>query len=440
MNRRASWLLFVVVLFQASGCAHRTPVLEPLRTIAEKTPVVLIPGITGSQLRNRETGEVLWGTARAFFAPRDGGYALARPIGAGAEDVLEAFAPLREIKLLGICKVDIYASLARLMESNGYREGDLDDPRPGETFFFFPYDWRYGAVRAAHELTEKLERLRQVRGTARLHVTLVGQSNAGRIARYFVKYGGASLEEAEAGRARRPPGIEVDKLILVGTANGGGLRTLDDLHRGRRYIPWIGRKLQPETIFTMESVYEELPFYHEDLFFDSDGGMLDVDVADAASWKSYGWSIYRRDARERTRASGRTDLFGDEGDRAAFLAEALDRAKRLHRLLMLDVRDLGPTRYYSVQSRSEPTPERALLDPDLGRRARYRALAEAPGDGHATLGSQMWLSPRESAALAREPVYVAAEHRRIVLSRAAQRSILEFLLDGAAPAAPLAVR
>jgi hypothetical protein len=438
---RNAVLLIVALASVAFGCApRRVPVLEPLQAIEEKTPVVLIAGITGSMLRDRETGKVQWGNARRFFVPHDGGYAIARPIAPGVEDRLEAFAPILTVKLLGIWKFDVYAQLVRLMEANGYRMGDLDDPRPEDDFFFFSYDWRYGNVRAAEDLARKLEELRRVRGEETLEVSFVCQSNAARIARYFVKYGGGSLEQAESGTAKRPAAIEVDKLILLGTANGGGLRVLNDLHRGRRYVRPFGRKLRPETVFTMWSVYEALPAYHEDLFIDATGRTLDVDLFDPENWKRYGWSVYRPKVRNRLHGTGRTELFGQQQERDAFLVEALGRAQRLHRLLEADVEDFGETRYYSIQARDEPTPARALLEPD-GEKWRMRVsldksgrkrwpMSHTDGDGFATLDSQMWLSPQERDALAHEPVFVDTTHRKIVLDGEAHRRILEFLLDG----------
>jgi hypothetical protein len=410
-------------------------VLEPLVALADRTPLVIIPGITGSKLRDRDSGEIAWGSARGFFFPHDGGHALARPIPSGTADALEAAGPILRVELLGIWKIDVYASLARLLEANGYRLGRLDDPRPDDTFFFFSYDWRQSNVSAVRALADQLENLRRVRGEDTLRVDLLCQSNAARIARYFLKYGPASLDEAERAAARRPPEIEVDKLILLGTANGGGLRTLRDLNRGRKYVALVGRKLQPETIFTMWSVYEALPFYGSGWFIDAAGRPVDADLGDAHDWRRFGWSIYGHAAAKRLRQARRADLFGDEVQRFEFLSEALARAGRLHRALVADVADPADTRYYSIQSKSQPTPERARLR-RRGDRWRTDFTADrrgpavhVPGDGHATLASQSWLSPQELDAFAREPAYVDAEHRKIVLSREAHLRILEFLLD-----------
>jgi len=431
-------IFLVAVALLAPACSRRPPVLEPLVELDSRTPVVMIPGITGSKLRDRETGKVVWGNSRSIFAPRDGGRALMLPIGA-EEDRLEAFAPILKFTLLGIWRVDIYRPIQRMMLANGYTLGDLAAPRPGEDFFFFPYDWRQGNVRAARELVDRLEALRVARGEEVLHVNLVCQSNAARIARYLVKYGAGSLDEAERGTASRPPRIAVDKIILLGTANGGALRTLDDLHGGKRYVAGIGRKLRPESIFTMWSLYEALPFYRDDFFFDAENRILDARLSDAFDWQRYGWAIFSEEASRRADRAERPELFGDRAERLTFVAEALERARRLHRLLIADVDGFGPTAYYSIQNDSRPTPSRALLTPDGdgwktriqfgGRKSDRRPLAQEPGDGHATLESQLRLSPQEAEALAHEPVYVSYEHRKIVIDPETLRWLLEFLLD-----------
>ncbi len=418
--------------------------LEPLREREDRTPVVLIPGITGSKLRVRETGQVVLGDAHGFFFPRDGGLLTALPIDQqdGSPDALEAFEAVTRVKILGL-KIDIYASLIKLMEQNGYRSGDLSDPRPEDNFFLFPYDWRHGNIRGAQELARQLERLRDARGQPTLSVNLICQSNAARIARWFVKYGTATLEEAEAGIARHPPGIEIEKLIMVGAANGGAMKTLQIMNRGRIYVPLVGRRFQPETLFTFESLYEALPAYRDDLFVDHDGRPVDVDLFDADNWERFGWSIYSPEVRRRIERAGRPDLFADAERREAFLRRSLDRARRFQRLLVQDTERPDGTRYYLIGNVYVPTPERAVLVPRRDgswrtlfsgdRRVRRDAyllgLASAPGDGHVSRPSRQTLSPREAAALAGRSVNVDEQHRKIILDRTAHRLILEALLD-----------
>ena len=105
------------------------------------------------------------------------------------------------------------------------------------------------------------------------------------------------------------------------------------------------------------------------------------------------------------------------------------------------MRDLscGDTRVYLVQNVHEPTPDRAVLvrgedgawrtlftgDPELLARPELHALASAPGDGHATRASQLWLSPQERAAMVGEPFDIEGGHFDIVLAAETRRHLLE---------------
>jgi hypothetical protein len=63
--------------------------------------------------------------------------------------------------------------------------------------------------------------------------------------------------------------------------------------------------------------------------------------------------------------------------------------------------------------------------------SKLRALATAPGDGHASVSSQLWLSPQESSAMPRPPYYVEGGHFELIRDPATRRHLLEAL--GAAP-------
>ncbi len=447
-RRLLSFILPAAVLL-AVGCSQIVVPLEPALVVAgEQVPVVLVPGITGTALRDPPTGKLVWGDGLAVIRPHDGGYALAKPIRDGDRRRGGSLEPTGVVEAvrLGPINKEVYGPIIRLLERHGYRRGDLESPRSGDALFPFGYDWRDENAVIAARLAERLEGLRLARGEGSLRVDLVCQSNGAHVCRWFAKYGGASLEEAEAGIAGPPPGIQVRKLILVSSSNGGSIENLSWLNRGRRYVPLIGRRWTPEAIMTIRAVFEDLPVYRQDLFLDGAGEPLAVDLFDPDTWRRYGWSVYSPRIDRRIERSGREDLFGDRAARQAFLARALDRARRFHRLLRADVEGFDGVRYYMIQNVASETPSRAVLerrgsgwrtrfvgDRWLERRPELKRLAVALGDGHATVDSQLWMSPQERLALAAEPAEVDGDHFELILEPAAQRRLLAYLGDRPKP-------
>ncbi|HVR28523.1 MAG TPA: hypothetical protein VMS86_03220 [Thermoanaerobaculia bacterium] len=420
---------------------HRDPELE-LRPPGSSV-VVLVPGATGSLLRQPD-GPVVWGRGLDVLLPRDGGYALVRPVAAaGAQAPLEALAVIERIRLAGVVRKPVYEPLLRALEALGYRRGELSCPRCDGTLLPFAWDWRSSHASAAAHLAESLEAVRRARGLEVLPVALVCQSSGAHLCRFFAKYGGASLEDVEAGHAAPPERIAVTRLVLVGSSNGGGLRVLRELDRGRRYVPIIGRKFQPETLFTFPSLYEDLPAYRADLFVDRAGRALDIDLYEAANWTTYGWSAFGAAARRRLARLEDHSPFGTEAQRLDYLRSTLDRAQRFQRALLADAGwSRGPS-YHLIQGRSDPaTPERAVLaraggawrllfagDAAVDRDPLLRHLATGVGDGHATLASQLWLGPEETAALAGPPVYVPGAHFEMILSSQALAALATALAE-----------
>lgn len=432
--------------------------MTPRADAAERVPVVLVPGISGSALRDRASGEIRWGRGPEVIGPKDGGYSLALPIpsaeATGGRDPaleavgLEAISVIDTLSIFGgLVKKPVYGPVLRTLEANGWTRGDLDAPSAGADLYAFAYDWRQDNLKTVSELLERLRALAASHRVGRpdepFIVDLICQSNGAHLCRYLMKYGDASLDEAEAGRARPPAGLHFRKVVLVGTSNGGSLRILREVHRGRRYVPVIGRKIQPETLFTMPAILQDLPGYTPHPFVDERGRRLDVDLFDAETWRLYGFSVFTDEVR--ARMARRPDLFGSEVERFAYLQRNLDRGRRLHSLLARDVpRDVAPfdTAYYLLQNGYDPSPELAVLrraatagghellftgDDELEDDEFLHYLVSSPGDGHATYDSQRALSRQEVDAIAAPPFLVRGGHFELILDPATLRRMVDFL-------------
>lgn len=444
----------IVVLFAwlVVGCGgYETPIVAPLgpAEAAPRVPVVLVPGISGSVLRDVESGETIWGRGPEVLGPHDGGYGFAISLVDGAEPrAVEAVEPIGELKLFGgLVKKPVYGPVLDTLASNGWTRGDLRAPSTDANLYAFAYDWRRDNLEAVGELLERLLALADARGATDdepLQVDLICQSNGAHVCRYLNKYGDAPLDAALDGTAEPPRRIHVRKLVLVGSSNGGSVRILREVHRGRRYVPLIGRYMQPETLFTLPAILQDLPAFQERPFVDGRGRSLDVDLFDAETWRTYGFSVFTDEARKRM--ARRPDLFGTEDDRVAYLSRQLDRARKLHEALSRDTpttTETYSTAFYLLQSGYGPSPERAVLraaqdspgghellftgDKELEDDPYLHYLVSSPGDGHATYDSQRALSPQEVDALAAPAYLVDGSHFEMILDPATLRRLVEFL-------------
>jgi heat shock protein HslJ/pimeloyl-ACP methyl ester carboxylesterase len=301
----------------------------------DKTPVIIIPGITGSELINQKTGEVVW-----YRAPRPSGDGLRLPVSADLSKVRDNLVPrdiLRSVKLGIFPRVDVYEGLIHALETKaGYHEESWDAPSAsaGErSIFVFPYDWRLDNVANARLLVQKIIRLRAKLKLPKLKFNVIAHSMGGIIARYAAMYGDANL--AAAGRKQQSTwagAVYFDKLVLLGTPNEGSALTLGGMLNWVPItginidLPWI-QKLSKFDLFTLPSAYQLLPAPGTFRVMNEDLEPMDIDVYDPAEWTKYGWNVIHEkgfdkqfNAQERTAAP-------------VFFAKMLDRAKRLHEAL-----------------------------------------------------------------------------------------------------------
>src|SRR5215218_7737277 len=223
------------------GCgARRTPDLGRVFAGAAgrkgKRPVIVIPGILGSRIVNRRTGEVVWPSA--FRSDVDGLSLPATPDLAANRDELVAARIVEAAKLARIApEVYVYHHLLRALEDyGGYREGDWANPPEGgdqDTFYVFAYDWRRDNVESARLLAKRVEALKLKLGRPDLRFNVIAHSMGGLIARYAAMYGDRDLP---AGNEKPSPdwagARDFNKIFMFGTPNEGSMQALEVVLKG----------------------------------------------------------------------------------------------------------------------------------------------------------------------------------------------------------------
>jgi len=188
-------LMAILLLLVLGGCAGiAKPDLHRLYASSSKgsqqPPVVIVPGLMGSRLRDRDNGEEVWpgATSQLLFSSYQ---RLALEIDPDTleplPDRLEAYDITDQV-----AGQDFYGSVLRVLEQAGdYRHLEPGDPvTPGRRYYYvFPYDWRQDNALNARKLARFIERIQADFGDPETKVDIVAHSMGGLITRYYLRYG-----------------------------------------------------------------------------------------------------------------------------------------------------------------------------------------------------------------------------------------------------------
>jgi pimeloyl-ACP methyl ester carboxylesterase len=428
----------------SAGCgARRTPNLARIFESAQgrkgKRPLIVIPGILGSRIVNRRTGEVVWPSA--FRSDVDGLSLPTTPDLPANRDDLVAARIVETAKLAKLApEVYVYHYLLRaLTDYGGYREGDWDNPPEGgdrDTFYVFAYDWRRDNVESARLLVRRIEALKLRLNRPDLRFNIVAHSMGGLVARYAAMYGDRDL--APDGSAPQPDWAGsrfVDKIFMFGTPNEGSMEAMSVLLEGYSVTEGLRRrvhllnKLSREDVMTAPSIFQLLPHSSHARFLDENLRPSAIDLYDPEVWRRYRWSAANdpafREAYARGVVRGQESPMktGTLADLDAYLDAVLVRARRFHEALDAPEPSAGasPVKLFAFGGDCEETLAAVVIIRDdksgewitltrpkslktvdgrrLTREEVIRAMYE-PGDGRVTRASLLGLragAPRTSA-------------------------------------------
>jgi pimeloyl-ACP methyl ester carboxylesterase len=394
-----------------------------------KRPVIVVPGVLGSQIVNQKTGEVVWPSA--FRSSTDGLELPATPDLAANRDDLVASKIIDTAKLARLApEVYVYRDLLRaLREFGGYREGNPAAPAPDgdrDTFYVFPYDWRRDNVETARLFVRFAESLKLKLDRPDLRFNVVAHSMGGLVARYAAMYGDSDLPPS--GTEPRPTwagASVVNKIFMFGTPNGGSAEAFATLLEGYSVTEGLRRrvrllnKLSREDVLTSPALFQLLPRGPRARFLDKELRPLALDLYDPEVWRRYGWSAvadpefradYERGAEARREAP---TTRGTLAELDAYFEAVLERARRFHQALdASDTERPSPVRLFAFggdceETLSAPvvfrdqqrgrwvtlTRPRSLRDA-LGRQLKREQVERAmyePGDGRVTRPSLLGL-------------------------------------------------
>ncbi len=282
----------LLLLLACSGTAR--PDLQQLyryHASAEQPqlPLIIIPGLSGSRLRDRLSGEELW--------PGNWWRILSSDYRHLALDIdphtLEPVAD--NYQAVGLTETalgrDYYRPLIDTLEqAGGFTRRRPGQPlsRPGRHYYVLAYDWRQDNVQAARALDALIAQIRRDYGQPELKVNIIAHSMGGLITRYFLRYGSADVLDDNDFPVSLAGAQKVNKVILLGTPNLGAVQTLHGFLNGRRVV----RTIPNEVLATMPSTFQLFPHPISPWLITRDGEPLARDLFDVEIWRRFQWSVF----------------------------------------------------------------------------------------------------------------------------------------------------
>lgn len=406
-----------------AGCLgpKRTPALDRIFAEARerkgKTPIVVIPGILGSELVDLQTGQVAWPTGARSLAAT-----LPLPLSPDLPANRDNLSPgkiVASVKLARLVpEVYVYRGLLdALQRYGGYVEGDWTTPAvegDRDTYYVFTYDWRRDNVESARELMRRLEDLKGKLKRPDLKFNIVAHSMGGLVARYAAMYGDADLPppETSAPLPNWAGAAHINRIVMFGVPNEGSADAFATLLRGYSLTEGLRPQirlfntLSKEIAFSSPAVFQLLPHASVSRFLDENFKPLAVNLYDVATWKLYHWEGSSGSARDDRAPPGPESTAGSgPSEREKYLAAVLQRAKRFHEALDTPTGASAPVALLSFGGDCEETLDAPVLLRDRkkdrwitlttpesfrtsdGRRVGKSAAIAAmylPGDGRVT--------------------------------------------------------
>jgi len=331
-------------------------------------PVIIIPGILGTRLKDPRDGRIVWG--KAFDLQAAGLHSV--PFGE-KKDGLELPIKFQDFSnnidhlvpdgildrftvIPNVLSVKVYDKLLKSLKACGYRPGLIQKCTAGENVFVFYYDWRRDMVEHAEALHARIQYLKKVNGNPNLKIDLIAHSMGCLVVKYYLLYGGKDV----LGQDSLPePSFEgakhIRRVVFVAPPFDGSTMALKYLHTGYK----VGfQKISPQALFTMPSIFQLLP--RQIRFLNDQGKPEPFDIYNPESWREMGLSVFSEEKQDQFLEECKK-IFPEDWEQRSilvhdqtevYLNRALDRAARLHKAL--DYSD-AHTPYLILASNSSPT-------------------------------------------------------------------------------------
>lgn len=394
-------LLIILLSFFLASCASSPGRPDLARLYAHQSddsaivPVVLVHGLLGARLNNRETENEIWpgSIRRLLFDDYE-----ALELDFSRRDELYIPSPLAPAGITdGAAGQDYYGRILEILQTAGrYKLTDIGTVLENDLrrLYVFDYDWRQDNVQTVRQLHQFIEQIRRDHARPNLKVDIVAHSMGGLITRYYTRYGTEDVLDSNEFPVNLEGASRLRRVILLGTPNFGSVLAADVLDKGMR----VGfGTVQPEVVATFPSAYQLLPHALNTWLVDAAGQPLKKDIFEVDFWRDAQLSIFHPVIKRRimaraespSKALERFEMFEQ------YFERNLERARRFTWSLTVTLERV-PIRYGVFGGDCALTPARMVFEEiegleylrvrpkDVRRKVagvNYERIMLEPGDG-----------------------------------------------------------
>jgi pimeloyl-ACP methyl ester carboxylesterase len=426
-----------------------------------RNPVILIPGLLGSKLVDKDTGAVVWGAfGLNSVSPQtvEGARVIAIPmldekkLDEMRDNVIPAGTLDRVVvNFLGYpLEQNTYANILRVLGIGGYRDQNLGEAgvinygNRHFTCFQFDYDWRRDIVESAKQLDVFIkEKKKYVQSEIKkrfgikdydVKFDIVAHSMGGLVARYYLRYGSADLPPyGNSPEVTWAGSRHVENLVMIGTPNAGSVDVLVSLVEGFRpaiFLPYY----PPAVLGTMPSSYELLPRSRHKPVLDENKLPI-KDILDPELWIQKGWGL-ANPKQDSVLRSLFHDIESPEKRRElalVYLRKVLHRARQFTTVMDIPAKPPLSLRMLLVAGDSEKTNKTVQYDSKGG----LSVIETGPGDGtvlrSSALGDERLIDSQSGRLVSpiqwNQVLFLFSNHLDLTKHPAFTDNLLYFLLE-----------
>ena len=380
-----------------------------------RNPVIIVHGFLGAKLIHPKTRKNIWGDfklsdnttafppekSRMLAVPMTPGLPLQKLKGSA---VVRGLMEEAKARVFGMnISLSSYSSLVKILTGRGgycVENKPLPKGKSIKNLFLFGYDWRrdlpYNASLLAKFIAKKkayMQRQYEKKFGIKnydVQFDVIAHSMGGLLSRYYLRYGGEDMPtDGSIAKPTWAGSKNIDKLLIVGTPNGGYLDTVLEMTRGLK-VDSNAPMIAPAILGTWATYYQMMPpTSTRSVIYKGDPSKKGVDIFDPKVWIKLKWGLADPKQDEMLKVLLPKVKKASERRKIALehLTKCLKRAKQFTNTMRIVASPPDDVRLFLFLGDAVQTHRRATVDRKTGE---LDVFDKDPGDGKVLVMSAIW--------------------------------------------------